>query len=593
MLANAATEKVGSHPGLYRRRPRIGWALLVAYTVFLVYGVPALGVAGGTTRILIQELQDPGWLVRRMSGFALTTGRDFLCFFPVGFFAARLTLRGRACPRSPISLPALAAASGLTLVAYTLRIIGTGHWATIVGLIFPLFGGLLGTWAGTTWLRGWGARWRFLPKFALLALLVVLGLGVGASLVLERTPWSLESGGATALEKRRLVRLVRNRGSVSLKEGQTHTLRLTEHDVNVLLSWGLSLQGPRRQAMVHTDHDSISFWMSVAVPLGQGRSRYLNLGAAGGAAIKDGVLELRLHRCQIGSAEAPSWLLHSLGFLAASLLNQDRRSRPFLEAIPNMAIEPNGIEFTYRPLALPVEFRERFLGPAVRNEGLLASTRTQVDRLLPLFAAGPVPDLQPSFNLCLKTAFALARDRSAERSPLVENQAALFALGILLGHPAIEGLVGPIVADHDFDAAQEVLGRVLLHGHPDWTRHFCVSAVITMLSDQAFRDAIGLLKEELDTDTGGSGFSFADLLMDRAGATFALAATRDEATARAMQDRLAHGFRVDDVCPPAEDLPEGVSAAELQSRYGGINGEKYRGLLEEIQRRVAACAAYR
>jgi len=106
-------------------------------------------------------------------------------------------------------------------------------------------------------------------------------------------------------------------------------------------------------------------------------------------------------------------------------------------------------------------------------------------------------------------------------------------------------------------------------------------------------DAAGLLKEELDADIGGSGFSFADLLADRAGTTFADWATRDEATARAMQDRLASGFRVEEFFPPAADLPEGIPDAELQSRYGGVGGEDYRHLIEEIERRIAACAAYR
>jgi hypothetical protein len=112
------------------------------------------------------------------------------------------------------------------------------------------------------------------------------------------------------------------------------------------------------------------------------------------------------------------------------------------------------------------------------------------------------------------------------------------------------------------------------------------------MSNIATSNAIGLLKEELDAGTGGSGFSFADLLADRAGTTFAVRATRDEATACAMQDRIARGFRVEEFFPPAADLPEGVTEAELQARYGGVGGEAYCQLIEEIERRIAACAAY-
>jgi hypothetical protein len=52
----------------------------------------------------------------------------------------------------------------------------------------------------------------------------------------------------------------------------------------------------------------------------------------------------------------------------------------------------------------------------------------------------------------------------------------------------------------------------------------------------------------------------------------ALLATDDEAAARAIQERLAGGFRVDDFFPEASDLPEDIPDAELQSRYGGVGG---------------------
>jgi hypothetical protein len=54
-------------------------------------------------------------------------------------------------------------------------------------------------------------------------------------------------------------------------------------------------------------------------------------------------------------------------------------------------------------------------------------------------------------------------------------------------------------------------------------------------------DAGGLLKEELDALTHGSGFSFGDLAADRAGVRFAWA-TDSETAALAMQARLQAGY---------------------------------------------------
>lgn len=76
-------------------------------------------------------------------------------------------------------------------------------------------------------------------------------------------------------------------------------------------------------------------------------------------------------------------------------------------------------------------------------------------------------------------------------------------------------------------------------GRKDWSRHFWVSAGLTVLSDGDRTMAVGLIKEIMDATPGGSGFSFADLAADRAGNLFALAAIRDEESARAMQQRFS------------------------------------------------------
>ena len=119
-----------------------------------------------------------------------------------------------------------------------------------------------------------------------------------------------------------------------------------------------------------------------------------------------------------------------------------------------------------------------------------------------------------------------------------------------------------------------------------------MSAALTVLSAADPSDAAGLLQEELDAD-GSSGFSFGDLLADRAGTRFADAATQDDESAQRIQERLARGFVVDDFFPPAADLPEGLSDAELQKRYGGVQGAGYRKLAEELERRLARCTGYR
>ncbi|MFH1882705.1 MAG: hypothetical protein ABIL62_08350 [Planctomycetota bacterium] len=573
-------------------RKYVGWIVLAAYSLFLVYRALHHGEGGDIANVPVWELQDSRRLLGWIGGLVLKGFCEFAYFVPVGFIATMVVPRGLGWfRRFPISLPALVLGSTLAVLVRTVEIGWSWHLAVVVGLALPLLGCLFGTWMGTTWLRGWRARLWFLPKIALLAFLAALCTSIILWLSVEEKPLPFEAVRVTSAEKRRLVHLIRSKSPRSMEEGQTHTLRLTEHDINVLLSWGLSLVSPNRKAKVSLARESASLSVSVGVALGGGKTRYLNLVVTGGSGIEEDITSLNVDRCRIGSLETPRWLLNLLSPAVKSLLSNDRRSKPFLDAIRGLTFKPDSIEVTYSRLRLTPGFREDLFGPANASEDMLASTRAQVDHLLAVVSQ--LPHKRPGFGMCFETVFSLARERSAERDPVTENRAGIFALGMLLGHHRVEEFLGPVLTDHDNGAARQVLRRVVLRGRSDWTRHFCLSAAITLLSAEVVSDAAGLLKEEIDADIGGSGFSFADLLADRAGTTFADWATRDEAAARAMQYRLARGFRVEEFFPPAADLPEGIPDAELQSRYGGVGGEDYRHLIEEIERRIAACAAYR
>jgi hypothetical protein len=585
-------EWTGTRTSAGGRRSYIGWIVLAVYSLLLVGRALHHGIGSQTAGLGLWELQDSRRLLGWIGGLVLAAFCESACFLPVGFVAAiAVPRRSGRLGRFPIQLPALVIASSLAVLLYAVEIAWSWDSAAVLGLVFPLLGGLLGTWMGATWLRGRRARLWFVPKAALSVVLAALCAGILVWLLLEPEPLPFEAAHVTSAEKRRLVDLLRGKDPTSLEEGRTHSLRLTEHDLNVLLAWGLSLGPLERKAQVGLARELALLSVSARVPLGTEEPRYLNLAMTGCAGVEDGVLRLEVDRCQVGPLEVPRWLLRSVVPIVTSRLGHDRRAKPFLDATRQMVIEPGSILLTYGPLHLPPELRRDLFGPAAAGEEVLASTQAQIDRLLAV--AGQPPHAQPSFGLCLETVFALARDRSIQGDPAAENKAGIFALGVLLGHPRVGELLGSVSAGDEDSAARRALYRVALRGRSDWTKHFCVSAVIAILSDEAVSGAAGLLKEELDADTGGSGFSFADLLADRAGTTFAVWATRDETAARAMQNRLAGGFRVDDFFPLAADLPEGIPDAQLQSRYGGVGGEAYRRLIEEIERRIAACAAYR
>ncbi len=224
------------------------------------------------------------------------------------------------------------------------------------------------------------------------------------------------------------------------------------------------------------------------------------------------------------------------------------------------------------------------------SAGLRDAVAEQVETVLAALAKAPAGDAR--FARAYEAAFRLAQERSRDASAVEANRAAILALGIVLG----SGQLSPVVADpasaEQRLRASELRAGTTLVGRADWTRHFSLSSALTVLSAVAPSNAAGLLKEELDAD-GGSGFSFGDLLADRAGTTFGARATADEAHAAALQQRIGRGFAVAAFFPEAHDLPENIPDAELRARYGGVGGPLYRRYAQEIERRVTACPAYR
>jgi hypothetical protein len=197
------------------------------------------------------------------------------------------------------------------------------------------------------------------------------------------------------------------------------------------------------------------------------------------------------------------------------------------------------------------------------------------------------------FALLVESAFAKARRDSAGGDAVLQNRAAILALGIALGHEKIARLAGLGVDADLVRRASAARGNASLRGREDWAGHYLASAALAVLENPFFSDSVGLAKEALDAISRGSGFSFADLAADKAGILFAEAATRNEASARAMQARLQKGFDVEAFFPPVSDLPEGLSPEQFRSQYGAVGGPGYRRMLQEIDRRLSGCTGLR
>lgn len=191
-------------------------------------------------------------------------------------------------------------------------------------------------------------------------------------------------------------------------------------------------------------------------------------------------------------------------------------------------------------------------------------------------------------GLITQPLFALAKSRSdsAEGDPVAENRALLVVLSAYVNGKSLAAALP--AAPPPADPA----GRdVLLNRRVDTAQHFTVSASLAMAGHNAFVDMVGLAKEMNDTHNG-TGFSFADLAADRAGALFGMTAIRSEEKARKLQDLLSRSSDEALFMPSLKDLPENLGQAAFAERYGDIESPEFQALKAQIEERLMACPAY-
>ncbi len=229
--------------------------------------------------------------------------------------------------------------------------------------------------------------------------------------------------------------------------------------------------------------------------------------------------------------------------------------------------------------------------------GLLYRGPTSISKatetsLRQLITAGPyLPQGDARFVALLQTAFRSIPAGSTSDDAILQNRAALVAWGISLGHPQLARFVGLDPQSELVSQAFALHEGTTLRGRHDWPQHYALSAALAALENPLVGDAAGLMKEQLDALTEGSGFSFGDLVADRAGVRLTTAATKAEATAKAMQLRLQDQVDANDLFPPVVDFPENLSTQEFRRLFGGVGTPQYRRELIKIEAELNGCTA--
>ncbi len=573
-LAQSRIPRPTDHAGWISRGALLGYVALLFYLALLD--------DGGALNVRLEHLPMPAgeWIAQILLPGALACTRFLLLGILVALSIGR-----------PIAPPCLRASVGRWLLLLLLggglftllRVSESGRWPGVTSFVAPMACILMGEWIGATLLRGIRSTVWLVPKLAALLVTLVAAVAGLAFLATEDAPLPFGPSKVTSAEKRRLAEVLDS----SRRAGRgRQRLRLSQRDVNLLLAMAMEQALPEGKAHVVLDEEAVTGDLSARIF--SATNRYLNVHVACRAGVTAGRLELQLRQLHIGRIAIPRFLLGAVSWALNRVMLDNADVQRVVATIDSVRVEPGGVEAVYQS----GEFRDQLV-PSLRarlnrDPDLVAKTRIHYRHLVTTARTLPT---EGRFAAFVEAAFQLAAERSRLGDPVQENRAALLALGVLLGHSRVETLVGRVSDSNLRRSAPRYVGRVTLRRREDWRRHFLVSAALALLSNQSLSDEVGLFKEELDAGEGGSGFSFADLLADRAGTRFAMAATRDARSARRMQDRLANRVRIDDLFPRADDLPEGIPDHRLQTEYGGVGGEKYNALMQELDRRLATCAA--
>ncbi len=407
---------------------------------------------------------------------------------------------------------------------------------------------------------------RFLLRLSLLFVLPLAILALLLALATSPTPAVGVGRDLSVADMARGHRLWQDLNPRHLREGQTGQLSLSSQELSLGLNYlarRLGLLGANAQV----EPQGLRLRASAPVP-GLSVARYFNLELL---LQPDGIL-LRPASLRLGSLPLPARLSSRLLHWALGLSPMGHQYAVARDMLLTAQLQQDRlhVSFIWQGRAL-----ERSLagGVGLEVEGLEVYRRhlaTQTGR---------------DFAPLLAQAFALARERSRQGDPVQENRTALTALAERVFATRLLSVGG-------VSRLPRQRSHVRLAGRGDFAQHFALSAFLAATGGAGFSDAAGLYKELLDARQG-SGFSFNDLAADRAGSRLGEMATRSASRARHMQDALAEIRDADMFFPQVQDLPEFMSQAEFQRRFGGVDAPAYRAMLSRIEERIAALPLYR
>ena len=377
----------------------------------------------------------------------------------------------------------------------------------------------------------------------------------------------------------RIKTLLKQHDPRRLKQDKVRTLALSQRDLNLLLDYSLART---LNITSRAELKPASATLGMTYPLPEKYSgNYLNAVAS----LSQRTGELRVDALQLGRMRLPGWLVNPVWQLFhTNLLRYSAEYREVLQTVEEFRLERDQVLLVYHwqpELAAQLKSSGYDLLFSADDKARVLAYHNELSRL-----ASDFPGQRVSLEKIFPSLFTLASIRSDEPGdPQAENRALLQTLGIyVMGINADRFVEAPV------KRGQHRM-YLTVRGRHDLAQHFTVSAALTVSAGSGLANAIGLFKE-LDDSRGGTGFSFDDLLADRAGVRLAELATKTPHYARALQQRMRGQLSESDFMPTIDNLPPSIMELEFKQRYQDLDSEKYGLVDDEIERRIQRCPVY-
>lgn len=372
----------------------------------------------------------------------------------------------------------------------------------------------------------------------------------------------------------------------NLPDGKITVINANQRQINTALAAALAA-APFLKARVVPSRFGLLGAVTAAPPIpGNPFGKYVNVRML----IESSTEGLQIGRLSIGEIEIPTAIVRPVFIIVMDQLAGAGRGKAFLETIRSVKVTGSQVQIVYRPKdglldELKTAAKETVAAGDPKITKLYWQKMHEIHRAIPTRGRASMVQYLPPI-------FALAKQRSAGGDAVEENNAAIFAMAMFFGDIRLERFIGKVREGETTDGPGKT-SHIRLQGRHDWVQHYLLSAGLTLAGGRGIADFIGEAKEVQDATNKASGFSFTDLAADRAGVRFAEIATGSVDGARRMQEFLSRPISEKQFFPEIRDLPEGLTAAQFKDRYGARESDRYKRVVAEIDRRIAAIPMYR